>query len=91
MKRTPLIDNAIPDWVEAPVNSPSVMHRWCSLPRTQIKGVLERLHWQVCRRGYSGLRSARSIQTRFTIKAPIDGVITAFDLHRHDISKEQIW
>ena len=37
------------------------------------------------------LRSTRSIQTRFTIKAPIDGVITAFDLRTGmNISKDKV-
>jgi Cu(I)/Ag(I) efflux system membrane fusion protein len=37
------------------------------------------------------LRSTRSIQTRFTIKAPIDGVITAFDLRSGmNISKDKV-
>ena len=37
------------------------------------------------------LRATRTIQTRFTIKAPIDGVITAFDLRTGmNISKEKV-
>lgn len=37
------------------------------------------------------LRSTRTIQTRFTIKAPIDGVITAFDLRTGmNISKDKV-
>ncbi|MBB9298608.1 efflux RND transporter periplasmic adaptor subunit, partial [Escherichia coli] len=37
------------------------------------------------------LRTTRTIQTRFTIKAPIDGVITAFDLRTGmNISKDKV-
>jgi Cu(I)/Ag(I) efflux system membrane fusion protein len=37
------------------------------------------------------LRATRTIQTRFTIKAPIDGVITAFDLRTGmNISKDKV-
>ncbi|VCW49661.1 Cation efflux system protein CusB [Escherichia coli] len=42
-------------------------------------------------RGYSETAFCRSIQTRFTIKAPIDGVITAFDLRTGmNISKDKV-
>ena len=59
---------------------------------TQIKGVLERLRLAgMPEEDIQRLRSTRSIQTRFTIKAPIDGVITAFDLRTGmNISKDKV-
>ncbi|MEZ1646268.1 efflux RND transporter periplasmic adaptor subunit, partial [Enterobacter hormaechei] len=78
-KGTPLVDITIPDWVEA--QSEFLLLSGTGGTPTQIKGVLERLRLAgMPEEDIQRLRSTRTIQTRFTIKAPIDGVITAFDL-----------
>ena len=87
---TPLIDITIPDWVEA--QSEFLLLSSTGGTSTQIKGVLERLRLAgMPEEDIQRLRSTRSIQTRFTIKAPIDGVITAFDLRTGmNISKDKV-
>ena len=89
-KGTPLIDITIPDWVEA--QSEFLLLSSTGGTSTQIKGVLERLRPAgMPEEDIQRLRSTRSIQTRFTIKAPIDGVITAFDLRTGmNISKDKV-
>lgn len=89
-KGTPLIDITIPDWVEA--QSEFLLLSSTGGTSTQIKGVLERLRLAgMPEEDIQRLRSTRSIQTRFTIKAPIDGVITAFDLRTGmNISKDKV-
>lgn len=78
-KGTPLIDITIPDWVEA--QSEFLLLSGTGGTPVQIKGVLERLRLAgMPDEDIQKLRATRTIQTRFTIKAPIDGVITAFDL-----------
>lgn len=89
-KGTPLIDITIPEWVEA--QSEFLLLSGTGGTATQIKGVLERLRLAgMPEEDIQRLRSTRSIQTRFTIKAPIDGVITAFDLRTGmNISKDKV-
>ncbi|SFT44078.1 membrane fusion protein, Cu(I)/Ag(I) efflux system [Kosakonia arachidis] len=89
-KGTPLIDITIPDWVEA--QSEFLLLSGTGGTSTQIKGVLERLRLAgMPEEDIQRLRSTRSIQTRFTIKAPIDGVITGFDLRTGmNISKDKV-
>ncbi|SFE56556.1 membrane fusion protein, Cu(I)/Ag(I) efflux system [Phytobacter palmae] len=89
-KGTPLIDITIPQWVEA--QSEFLLLSGTGGTSTQIKGVLERLRLAgMPEEDIQRLRTTRSIQTRFTIKAPIDGVITAFDLRSGmNISKDKV-
>ena len=89
-KGTPLVDITIPDWVEA--QSEFLLLSGTGGTSTQIKGVLERLRLAgMPDDDIQRLRATRTIQTRFTIKAPIDGVITAFDLRTGmNISKEKV-
>ncbi|WP_435362518.1 Cu(+)/Ag(+) efflux RND transporter periplasmic adaptor subunit SilB [Klebsiella pneumoniae] len=89
-KGTPLIDITIPEWVEA--QSEFLLLSGTGGTSTQVKGVLERLRLAgMPEEDIQRLRSTRTIQTRFTIKAPIDGVITAFDLRTGmNISKDKV-
>lgn len=90
IKGTPLVDITIPDWVEA--QSEFLLLSGTGGTPTQIKGVLERLRLAgMPDDDIQRLHATRTIQTRFTIKAPIDGVITAFDLRTGmNISKEKV-
>ena len=90
IKGTPLVDITIPDWVEA--QSEFLLLSGTGGTPTQIKGVLERLRLAgMPDDDIQRLRATRTIQTRCTIKAPIDGVITAFDLRTGmNISKEKV-
>ncbi|MEG5897509.1 efflux RND transporter periplasmic adaptor subunit [Enterobacter bugandensis] len=89
-KGAPLIDITIPDWVEA--QSEFLLLSGTGGTPTQIKGVLERLRLAgMPDEDIQRLRMSRTIQTRFTIRAPIDGVITAFDLRTGmNISKDKV-
>lgn len=89
-KGTPLIDMTIPAWVEA--QSEYLLLSDTGGSAVQLKGVLERLRLAgMPEDDIQHLRNTRSIQTRFTIKAPIDGVITAFDLRTGmNISKDKV-
>lgn len=89
-KGTPLVDITIPDWVEA--QSEFLLLSGTGGTPTQIKGVLERLRLAgMPDEDIQRLRTTRTIQTRFTIRAPIDGVITAFDLRTGmNISKDKV-
>lgn len=89
-KGTALIDITIPEWVEAQSEYLLLSGTGGSAP--QLKGVLERLRLAgMPEDGIQRLRNTRSIQTRFTIKAPIDGVITAFNLRTGmNISKDKV-
>jgi len=89
-KGTPLIDITIPEWVEA--QSEFLLLSDTGGTPTQLKGVLERLRLAgMPEEDIQRLRSSRRIQTRFTIKAPIEGVITAFDLRSGmNISKDKV-
>ncbi|HAS1039506.1 TPA: efflux RND transporter periplasmic adaptor subunit [Enterobacter cloacae] len=89
-KGTPLIDITIPEWVEA--QSEFLLLSGTGGTPTQLKGVLERLRLAgMPEADIQRLRSTRTVQTRFTIKAPIDGVITGFDLRTGmNISKDKV-
>ncbi|TNV16836.1 efflux RND transporter periplasmic adaptor subunit [Buttiauxella sp. B2] len=89
-KGTPLVEITIPQWVEA--QSEYLLLSGTGGSATQLKGVLERLRLAgMSEEDIQHLRSTRSIQTRFTIKAPIEGVITAFDLRSGmNISKDKV-
>ncbi|WP_337016067.1 efflux RND transporter periplasmic adaptor subunit [Leclercia sp. AS011] len=89
-KGTPLIDITIPEWVEA--QSEYLLLSGTGGTPTQLKGVLERLRLTgMPEEDIQRLRTSRRIQTRFSLKAPIDGVITAFDLRSGmNISKEKV-
>jgi membrane fusion protein, copper/silver efflux system len=89
-KGTPLIDITIPEWVEA--QSEYLLLSGTAGSPTQVKGILERLRLAgMPEEDIQRLRSSRTVQTRFTIKAPIDGVITAFDLRSGmNISKDKV-
>lgn len=89
-KGTPLVDVTIPEWVEA--QSEYLLLSETGGVSTQVKGILERLRLAgMPEEDIQRLRRTRTIQTRFTLKAPIDGVITAFDLRTGmNISKERV-
>ncbi|HBW40312.1 MAG TPA: efflux RND transporter periplasmic adaptor subunit, partial [Leclercia adecarboxylata] len=89
-KGTPLIDITIPDWVEA--QSEYLLLSGTGGTPLQVKGILERLRLAgMPEEDIQRLKSSRTIQTRFTIKAPISGVITAFDLRTGmNISKDKV-
>lgn len=87
---TPLIDITIPDWVEA--QSEYLLLLSTGGSAAQMKGILERLRLAgMPEEDIQRLRSQRVIQTRFTLKAPINGVITAFELRNGmNISKDSV-
>ncbi|PVZ87865.1 efflux RND transporter periplasmic adaptor subunit [Serratia sp. S1B] len=89
-KGTPLVDITIPAWVEA--QSEYLLLSGTGGTAVQLKGVLERLRLAgMPEDDIQRLRNTRNIQTLFTIKAPIDGVITAFDLKTGmNISKDKV-
>lgn len=89
-KNTPLIDITIPEWVEA--QSEYLLLSETGGSATQLKGVLERLRLAgMPESDIQRMRNSRTIQTRFTIKAPIDGVITEFSLRSGmNISKDKV-
>ncbi|MEX0519793.1 efflux RND transporter periplasmic adaptor subunit [Raoultella planticola] len=87
---TPLVDLTIPDWVEA--QSEYLLLRDTGGTATQVEGILERLRLAgMPEEDIRRLKATRKIQTRFTLKAPIDGVITAFDLRSGmNITKDNV-
>ncbi|VUC89304.1 cobalt/zinc/cadmium efflux RND transporter, membrane fusion protein, CzcB family [Raoultella terrigena] len=89
-KGTPLIDLTIPDWVEA--QSEYLLLQETGGTATQVEGILERLRLSgMPDEDIRRLKATRKIQTRFTLKAPIDGVITAFDLRTGmNIAKDNV-
>ncbi|MEH0885160.1 efflux RND transporter periplasmic adaptor subunit [Enterobacter sp. UNJFSC 003] len=89
-KGTPLAEITLPDWVEA--QSEFLLLSDTGGTPTQIKGVLERLRLAgMPEEDIQRLRATRSIQTRFILKAPIEGVITAFSLRTGmNISKDNV-
>ncbi|VTM23782.1 Cation efflux system protein CusB precursor [Raoultella terrigena] len=89
-KGTPLIDLTIPDWVEA--QSEYLLLQETGGTATQVEGILERLRLAgMPDEDIRRLKATRKIQTRFTLKAPIDGVITAFDLRTGmNIAKDNV-
>lgn len=89
-KGTPLVDVTIPEWVEA--QSEYLLLENTGASKAQLKGVLERLRLAgMAENDIASLKTNRKLQTHFQIKAPIDGVITAFDLRTGmNISKDKI-
>lgn len=89
-KGAPLIELTIPDWVEA--QSEYLLLRETGGTTTQVDGILERLRLAgMPEADIQRVISTRKIQTRFTLRAPIDGVITAFDLRTGmNISKDNV-
>lgn len=89
-KGTPLAEVTLPDWVAA--QSEYLLLSTTGGSSIALKGVLERLRLGgMPEADIQRLRQTRQIQTRFTITAPIDGVITAFDLRSGmNITKESV-
>ena len=87
---TPLLELTIPDWVEA--QSEYLLLQETGGTATQVEGILERLRLAgMPDDDVRRLKATRKIQTRFTLKAPIDGVITAFDLRAGmNIAKDNV-
>ncbi len=89
-KQSPLIELTIPEWVEA--QSEYLLLASTEATNAQLRGALERLRLSgMPETDIQRLIKSKKIQTHFTIKAPIDGVITAFDLRTGmNISKDNI-
>ena len=89
-KGTPLIELTIPEWVEA--QSEYLLLAETGASALQIRGILERLRLSgMSDEEIAKLRQTKKAQTRFVIKAPMDGVITAFDLRSGmNISKDKV-
>lgn len=89
-KGAPLIEITLPEWVEA--QSEYLLLAESGAPANQLKGVLERLRLAgMPETDIQRLRTSRTLQTRFTLRAPADGVITLFELRSGmNISKEQV-
>ncbi|WP_300001511.1 efflux RND transporter periplasmic adaptor subunit [uncultured Cedecea sp.] len=87
---TPLIDITIPEWVEA--QSEYLLLSATGGTAGELKGILERLRLAgMPQEDIQRLRKERVIQTHFTLKAPITGVITAFDLRNGmNIAKDNV-
>lgn len=78
-KGTPLVEVTIPSWVEA--QSEYLLLANSGGTATQLEGVLERLRLAgMPESDIQRMRTTRRVQTRFTLNAPIDGVLTAFSL-----------
>ncbi|MDB2180983.1 efflux RND transporter periplasmic adaptor subunit [Citrobacter farmeri] len=89
-KGAPLLELTIPDWVEA--QSEYLLLKETGGTATQVEGILERLRLAgMPDADIRRLVATRKIQTRFTLRAPIDGVITAFDLRAGmNIAKDNV-
>lgn len=89
-KGAPLLELTIPDWVEA--QSEYLLLKETGGTASQVEGILERLRLAgMPEADLRRLITTRKIQTRFTLTAPIDGVITAFDLRAGmNISKDNV-
>ncbi|HFK4760203.1 TPA: efflux RND transporter periplasmic adaptor subunit [Citrobacter farmeri] len=89
-KGAPLLELTIPDWVEA--QSEYLLLKETGGTATQVEGILERLRLAgMPDADIRRLVATRKIQTRFTLTAPIDGVITAFDLRAGmNIAKDNV-
>ena len=89
-KGAPLLELTIPDWVEA--QSEYLLLKETGGMATQVEGILERLRLAgMPDADIRRLVATRKIQTRFTLTAPIDGVITAFDLRAGmNIAKDNV-
>ena len=78
-KGAPLVEVTIPSWVEA--QSEYLLLVSSGGTATQLEGVLERLRLAgMPESDIQRMRTTRRVQTRFTLNAPIDGVLTAFSL-----------
>lgn len=78
-KGAPLVEVTIPSWVEAQSEYLLLANSGGTL--TQLDGVLERLRLAgMPEADIQRMRATRRVQTRFTLTAPIDGVLTAFSL-----------
>lgn len=78
-KGAPLVEVTIPSWVEA--QSEYLLLASSGGTATQLEGVLERLRLAgMPESDIQRMRTTRRVQTRFTLNAPIDGVLTAFSL-----------
>jgi membrane fusion protein, copper/silver efflux system len=89
-KGTPLIDITIPEWVEAQ-SEYLLLSGTGGTANPDKRGAGATSSCWYAGRGHSKRCATRNIQTRFTIKAPIDGVITAFDLRTGmNISKDKV-
>lgn len=89
-KGTPLVEVTIPAWVEA--QSEYLLLANTGADKAQTLGVLERLRLAgMPENDILALKKNHKVQTRFQIRAPIDGVITAFDLKTGmNISKDNV-
>lgn len=89
-KGAPLLELTIPDWVEA--QSEYLLLKETGGTATQVEGILERLRLAgMPEADIRRLTATRKIQTRFILTAPIDGVITAFDLRAGmNIAKDNV-
>lgn len=86
----PLVEATMPSWVEA--QSEYLLLASSGGTATQLAGVLERLRLGgMPEADIQRMRSSRRVQTRFTLTAPIDGVLTAFSLKSGmNIAKESV-
>lgn len=89
-KDTPLIEMTIPQWAVA--QSEYLLFEKNQTSTSNIQGARERLRLQgMPDYVIEALKKTQKIQTRLTLKAPIDGVITAFDVRAGmNISKNDV-
>lgn len=89
-KGTPLVEITVAEWVEA--QSEYLLLKETGGTATQLRGILEKLRLAgMPEINLQRLQKKNELQTRFVITAPIDGVITAFDLKTGmNISKENV-
>ncbi|WP_369309905.1 efflux RND transporter periplasmic adaptor subunit [Providencia rettgeri] len=87
-KGVPIADLTIPAWVEA--QSEYLALKQMGASQTDLNSVIERLRLNGMPEGaISQFIKTRKVQTRFTIQAPISGVITALNLRLGmNVSKE---
>lgn len=89
-KDTPLLEMTIPEWAAA--QSEYLLLEKSRASATILQGVRERLRLEGMPDSViEALKQTQKIQTRLTLKAPIDGVITTFDVRAGmNISKNDI-
>ncbi len=89
-KGAPLLELTIPEWVAA--QSEYLLLNSTGGSATELRGVLERIRLAgMPEQDIQRLKSTHQLQTRFILRAPIDGVITAFDLRSGmNISKDKV-
>lgn len=85
-----LVELTIPEWVEA--QSEYVSLGQIGTAANQLDGILERLRLAgMPAADINRFKSSQKVQTRFTISAPLDGVITALDTRQGmNISKSNV-